>query len=30
VSTSNVRGDDRQFAGWQALDDDDRTSLGHR
>jgi hypothetical protein len=25
VSTSNVRGRDRQFAGWRALDDDDRT-----
>jgi hypothetical protein len=25
VSTSNVRGDDRRFAGWQALDDDEQT-----
>jgi hypothetical protein len=25
VSTSNVRGGDRALAGWQALDDDDRT-----
>jgi hypothetical protein len=25
VSTSNVRAGDRQLAGWQALDDDDRT-----
>ena len=25
VSTSNVRGKDRRFAGWQALDDDDGT-----
>jgi alpha-L-fucosidase len=26
VTTSNVRGNDRRFAGWQALDDDDQTS----
>jgi hypothetical protein len=25
VSTSNVRGNERRFAGWQALDDDDQT-----
>ena len=25
VSTSNVRGNDRQFGGWQALDEDDQT-----